>query len=99
MTKELFDNILIEFDITWNDIVAITVRNPEYKWWYFGRKKYITITGALDYMDDYKTVGLCSNNFDTSLFKIEFDDSAWYTLEFDDIVSIRKIVNTPLLSQ
>jgi hypothetical protein len=90
MTKELFDNILDKFDIIWNDIVAITVRNPEYKWWHFGYKKYITITGALDYMDDYKSVGLCSYNVDTPLFKIELDDSAWYAFEFDDIVSIRK---------
>jgi hypothetical protein len=90
MTKELFDNILDKFDIIWNDIVAITVRNPEYKWWHFGYKKYITITGALDYTDDDDEVALCSKNFDTPLFKVVFDDVAWYRFEFDDIIAIRK---------
>ena len=90
MTKTLFNEILDTFDITWNDIVEITVPNPKYKWWYFGRNKYISITGALDYTDNDDEVVLCSKNFDTPLFKVVFDDVAWYRFEFDDIIAIRK---------
>ena len=47
MTKEIFDKIILENDITWNDIVEIIIINPHYRWWKFNYKT-ISFTGELD---------------------------------------------------
>ena len=48
MTQKDFENILEENLITWNDIVKITIYNPNYNIFRF-RPKTLTFEGALGY--------------------------------------------------
>lgn len=90
MTKEIFDKIIDENDITWNDIVEITIINPHYRWWKFNPKT-ISFTGALDYTVDDTLVTICT---DDSLelgidgFDRYLSSHTWF--EFSEILSIKK---------
>lgn len=90
MDKTTFDNLLNTRDITWNNVVTITVRNPHYKWWYFGINEFVKFSGALDYFDDDDKVILCSEKFDNRFQFTEKWGSAFYSFNFNEIVNIKK---------
>lgn len=91
MTQETFIKTLEAYDIKWNDVVEITVFNPKYKWWHFGINKLITITGAIDFTDYDSFIRICSEEFNDNLFKVIWDDAAFYAFDFNEIVSIKKL--------
>ena len=76
MTKETFEQLLEDKDITWNDIVIIHVLNPNFRWSLF--KKYpktISFKGALGYTknQNYVTLTIESENPNKlSLFRSDF---------------------------
>ena len=87
MTQEIFEAILKDSRITWNDIVEITIINPYYKRSWFKAKsspKTIVFEGALGYHKGDKFVNLC----------IDADDRVGTRelyFEFKDILGINKI--------
>ena len=84
MTKEIFDNILEQEDITWNDIVKITVLNQNYKWYKFWTKKVKTFIGPLNYFDSDQYVEILDTRYETYYHKyINFD--------FKEVIDIKRI--------
>jgi hypothetical protein len=84
MTQQIFEKILDENDITWNDIVTLTVINPKYVKGIFNwsrQPKTISFNGALGYHknDDYVSIMVVINDECTDL-----------TFSFDEVISIRK---------
>lgn len=87
MTQQIFEKILDENDITWNDIVTLTVINPKYVKGIFNwsrQPKTISFNGALGYHrnDDY-----------ISLMVLIYDECTDLTFSFDEVISIRKNKN------
>ena len=89
MTKETFEQLLEDKDITWNDIVIIHVLNPNFRWSLF--KKYpktISFKGALGYTEKQNYVELVTeseNPNKLSLFRSDF-----LTFDFSQIVGIER---------
>lgn len=89
MTKETFEKLLEDKDITWNDIVIIHVLNPNFRWSLF--KKYpktISFKGALGYTKKQNYVELVTeteNPNKLSLFRSDF-----LTFDFSQIVGIER---------
>lgn len=89
MTKETFEKLLEDNDITWNDIVIIHVLNPNFRWSLF--KKYpktISFKGALGYTKKQNYVELVTepeNPNKRSLFISDF-----LTFDFSQIVGIER---------
>lgn len=84
MTQQIFEKILDENDITWNDIVTLTVINPKYVKGIFNwsrQPKTISFNGALDY---------CNNDEYVSIMVSINDESTELTFSFDEVISIRK---------
>ena len=84
MTQQIFEKILDENDITWNDIVTLTVINPKYVKGIFNwtrQPKTISFNGALGYhrADEYVSIMVSIN-----------DESTELTFSFDEVISIRK---------
>ncbi len=86
MTQQIFEQILEENHITWNDIVTLTVINPKYKnvkgiFIWSRQPKTISFHGALGYHknDDYISLMSMINNESTDL-----------KFSFDEVISIRK---------
>ena len=84
MTQQIFEKILNENDITWNDIVTLTVINPKYVKSIFNwsrQPKTISFNGALGYHknDEYISIMVMINDECTDL-----------KFSFDEIISIRK---------
>lgn len=87
MTQQIFEKILDENDITWNDIVTLTVINPKYVKGIFNwsrQPKTISFNGALGYHrdDEYVSIMVSIN-----------DESTELTFSFDEVISIRKNKN------
>jgi hypothetical protein len=87
MTQQIFEKILDENDITWNDIVTLTVINPKYVKGIFNwsrQPKTISFNGALGYHwnDEYISLMVMINDECTDL-----------KFSFDEVVSIRKNKN------
>ena len=51
MTKEIFEKLCEDNDITWNDKIIITIYNPFKKWYKFREPKYFRFNGYLLYHD------------------------------------------------
>ena len=89
MTKETFEQLLEDNDITWNDIVIIHILNPNFRWSLF--KKYpktISFKGALGYTKKQNHVELVTepeNPKKVSLFRSDF-----LTFDFSQIVGIER---------
>ena len=89
MTKETFEKLLEEKDITWNDIVIIHILNPNFRWSLF--KKYpktISFNGALGYTKSQNYVTIVTdpeNQKKRSSFKCDF-----LTFDFSQIVGIER---------
>lgn len=84
MTRRIFEKILEENDITWNDIVTLTVINPKYVKGIFNwsrQPKTISFNGALGYHknDDYISLMVTIN-----------DECIDLKFSFDEVISIRK---------
>ena len=84
MTQQIFEKILDENNITWNDIVTLTVVNPKYVKGIFNwsrQPKTISFNGALGYHknDEYISIMVMINNECTDL-----------KFSFDEVISIRK---------
>ena len=85
MTKEIFEKLCEDNDITWNDEIIITIYNPFKKWYKFGEPKYLVFKGYLMYHDGDEIV---------KVFVID-EDEKWTTLnfDFDKILNIEKYEN------
>lgn len=86
MTQQIFEKVLEENHITWNDIVTLTVINPKYVKGLFNlsrQPKTISFYGALGYHnnDEYVSIMVLINDECTDL-----------KFSFDEIISIRKTV-------
>ena len=84
MTRQIFEKILDENDITWNDIVTLTVINPKYVKGIFNwsrQPKTISFNGALGYHrdDEYVSIMVVINNECTDL-----------KFSFNEVINIRK---------
>jgi hypothetical protein len=84
MTQQIFEKVLEENHITWNDIVTLTVINPKYVKGIFNwsrQPKTISFNGALGYHrnDEYISLMVMINDECTDL-----------TFSFDEVISIRK---------
>lgn len=84
MTQQIFEKILEENHITWNDIVTLTVINPKYVKGIFNwskQPKTISFNGALGYHknDEYVSIMVAIN-----------DESTDLKFSFDEVISIRK---------
>lgn len=84
MTQQIFEKVLEENHITWNDIVTLTVINPKYVKGIFNwsrQPKTISFNGALGYHrnDEYISIIVLINDECTDL-----------TFSFDEVISIRK---------
>ena len=84
MKKESFEKLLIDKDITWNDIVTITIMNPFKKKWDFWEPSYISFDGALGYKLGDDMVNICVNDP-----KNTFDCIDLY-FDFEQIIGIKK---------
>lgn len=84
MTKESFDTILEDNDITWNDIVRIGIYNPFRRhWWQFYEPRILFFEGALNYTIDRQVVHVEVYEETDKVVPLFFD--------FKEIVSIERI--------
>lgn len=86
MTQKIFENILEEKNITWNDLVTLTVVNPKYVKNIFNwsrQPKVIRFYGALGY---------CKHDKDVSIMTQDKNTGECYELyfSFDEIIGIKK---------
>lgn len=82
MTKEIFEKLCEDNDITWNDKIIITTYNPFKKWYKFGEPKYLRFNGYLLYHDGDEIVKVSVIDDDDNLIELLFD--------FDKILNIEK---------
>lgn len=82
MTKEIFEKLCEDNDITWNDKIIITIYNPFKKWYKFGEPKYLRFNGYLLYQDGDEIVHVTVIDEDEKLIPLFFD--------FDKILNIEK---------
>ena len=85
MTREIFEKLCEDNDITWNDKIIITIYNPFKKWYKFMEPKYLVFEGYLMYHDGDEIV---------NVFALD-EDEKWTTLkfDFDKILNIEKYEN------
>lgn len=86
MTRKIFEKILNENNITWNDLVTISVVNPKYVKRLFNwsrQPKVIRFYGALGY---------CKNDSKVSLMTQDENTGKCYNLYFSfyEIIGIKK---------
>ena len=83
MTKEFFEKLCEDNDISWNDKVVITVYNPFKKWYKFREPNYMVFKGYLLYHDGDEAVRVAI---------VDGDDNILITLnfDFDKILNIEK---------
>lgn len=89
MTKETFEKLLEENDITWNDIVIIHILNPNFRWSLF--KKYpktISFNGALGYTKSQNYVTIVTDPENPN--KLSLFSSDFLTFEFSQIIGIER---------
>lgn len=82
MTKEFFEKLCKDNDITWNDKIIITIYNPFKKWHKFGEPKHLVFNGYLLYHDGDEVVHVSVIDEDEKLIPLFFD--------FDKILNIEK---------
>ena len=86
MTKEIFEKILNENNIIWNDVVTLTVVNPKYVKSIFNwsrQPKVLMFYGALGYHKNDDNVSLMTH--DENVGKCQ---KLYFS--FDEIVGIKK---------
>lgn len=86
MTKNIFENVLEENDITWNDMVTLTIVNPKYVKSIFNwsrQPKIIRFYGALGYH---------KNDNKVSLMTYDENQGRCYEMyfSFDEVIGIKK---------
>ena len=87
MTKKIFKKILEDNQITWNDLVTLTVINPKYVKGIFNfsrQPKVLHFYGALGYTKKDNFVSLCVQ--DNPPFSECYD----INFAFEEILGIRK---------
>ncbi len=82
MTKEIFEKLCEDNDISWNDKIIITIYNPFKKWYKFKEPKYLVFKGYLLYHDGNEIVKVSVIDADDNLTELLFD--------FDKILNIEK---------
>ena len=82
MTKEFFEKLCEDNDITWNDKIIITTYNLFKKWYKFGEPKYLIFNGYLLYHNGDEVVHVSVIDEDEKLIPLFFD--------FDKILNIEK---------
>lgn len=85
MTQQIFEKILEENHITWNDLVTLTVINPKYVKGIFNwskQPKTINFYGAIDY---YKNDGYIS-----LMVMIDDNECTELFFSFDEVLGIKK---------
>ena len=85
MTKEFFEKLLDNNDISWNDKIVITIFNPFKRWYKFGEPKYLAFKGYLLYHEGDEVVHVSVIDEDEKLIPLFFD--------FDKILNIEKYEN------
>ena len=85
MTKEFFEKLLNNNDISWNDKIVITIFNPFKKWYKFGEPKCLVFKGYLLYHDGDEIVKVSVIDEDEKLITLNFD--------FDKILNMEKYEN------
>ena len=84
MTRTVFEKILKENDILWNDLVEIEVLNPNYVKTFFGKyPKTIKFQGALGYHLGDSNLDLCVDDGPFETKTIYFD--------FEQVLNIKKL--------
>lgn len=81
MTKENFEKLCEDNDISWNDKIIITIYNPFKKWYKFRQPKYLKFVGYLLYHDGDEVVRVSVID-DDNLTELLFD--------FDKILNIER---------
>lgn len=82
MTKDNFEKLCEDNDISWNDKIIISIYNPFKKWYKFGEPKYLRFNGYLLYHDGDEIVHVSVIDEDEKLITMFFD--------FDKILNIEK---------
>jgi hypothetical protein len=85
MTKEFFEKLCEDNDISWNDKVVITVYNPFKKWYKFREPKYLVFKSYLLYREGDEVVHVSVIDEDEKLIPLFID--------FDNILNIEKYEN------
>ena len=84
MTREIFEQVLSEKGILWNDLVELEVFNPNYKRTLFEKyPKTIKFQGALGYHLGDSNLALCVNDGPFGIKRMYFD--------FEQILTIRHL--------
>lgn len=84
MTKEIFEKLCEDNDITWSDKITLTTYNPFKRWYHFGEPTYLRFHGYLLYHDGDEIVKVSVIYNDDKLITLNFD--------FDKILNIEKNV-------
>jgi hypothetical protein len=85
MTKESFEKLCEDNDITWNDKIIITIYNPFKRWYKFGEPKHLVFKGYLLYHEGDEVVHVSVIDEDEKLIPLFID--------FDNILNIEKYEN------
>lgn len=93
MNQKIFEDILESNNITWNDLVTITVINPKYVKGIFNwsrQPKTISFNGALGYHKHDKDVSLMVSNKDIGISNGYDTDCTELHFSFNEIIGIKK---------
>lgn len=93
MTQKIFKNIIESNDITWNDMVTLTVVNPKYVKGIFNwsrQPKVLRFYGALGYHKHDKDVSLMVCNRDIGITDGYPTDCTDLHFSFNEIIGIKK---------
>ena len=82
MTKEFFEKLCEDNDITWNDKIIITIYNSFKKWYKFGEPKPLVFKGYLLYHEGDEVVHVSVIVENEKLIPLFFD--------FEQILNIEK---------
>ena len=83
MTHQTFEETINNRNILWNDMVILTIYNPQYKgknrWWQFWKPvipRFITIEGAICYQLNDNVVSICveDSKYKTKKMYFEFNE-------------------------
>ena len=85
MTKEFFEKLCEDNDISWNDKVVITVYNPFKKWYKFREPKFYKFNGYLLYHDGDENVKVSVVSGKYKITDVFYD--------FEQILNIEKYEN------
>lgn len=85
MTKQIFENIIESNNITWNDLVTISVVNPKYV------KRLFNWSRQPKVLRFYGALGYCKNDNNVSLMTYDKNTGNCYELyfSFDEIIGIK----------